>query len=91
LEDDAVSGITFPQAKDDECVYSYMVSIDGSDGSHLGYRYTSGYFVEPMPKTLTVNLRSELKRGVTYTVRITPVDGFGNVGSELTVEFTNAS
>jgi len=80
--------ITFPQATDDECVYSYSVLCVGSDGSHTSSLYTSGYYVEPMPERLTINLRDSLKKDVAYTVTVTPIDGFGNEGEPLTVTIT---
>ncbi len=85
---DIVTGISFPQAIDDECVYSYVVSVSGEDGSRFSGRYHSGYHVEPMQEKLTVTIRDHVKKGVTYTVTVTPVDGFQIQGSPLTLTFT---
>ncbi len=67
--------ITFPQATDDDCVYSYrIVAESGSDRQE--YSCYSEFYFQPMPETLHFNL-SKLKPAREYTVSIYAVDAFG--------------
>jgi len=71
--------ITFPQATDDDCVYSYNIVCTSADGTKKEYNYFSEYYFEPMPETLTFVL-SGLEEDTEYTVEVYPVDVFGKKG-----------
>ncbi len=74
--------ITFPQATDDNCVYSYKIEFR-VDGVPLHeYNYFSEYYFEPMPKSLSFKL-SKLNPDTDYEVNVYPVDVFGNVGEPI--------
>lgn len=74
--------ITFTQATDDDCVYSYNIKLRSADGSVLEYNYYSEYYFEPMPKTLSFKL-SKLKPDTEYDVEIYPIDVFKKVGEPI--------
>lgn len=68
-------GFTFPQAHDDDCVYSYKLELKGK-GYSFGYSVFSEYYFEPMPETITISATG-IKEGNTYTVTITAYDCYG--------------
>lgn len=85
--DAATAEITFPQAADDDCVYSYHIVCTSADGRKIGFHYFSEYYFEPMPETLTFTV-SGLASGTDYTVDVYPVDVFGIKGEAISAEFT---
>ena len=74
--------ITFPQATDDHCVYSYNIVLT-ADGEKKEFNYFSEYYFEPMPETLTFNL-SGLSEDTEYTLEVYPIDVFGKKGEGIT-------
>lgn len=81
--------ITFPQAKDDNCVYSYQIICNGA-GNKKDYNYFSEFYFEPMPETLTFTL-SGLAPETEYTVEIYPIDVFYTSGAPLKGAFATAA
>ena len=79
--------ITFPQATDDDCVYSYNIVCTPKEGEKKEFNYFSEYYFEPMPETLTFNL-SGLASETEYTVEVYPVDVFGKKGECISASFT---
>jgi predicted phosphodiesterase len=66
---------TFPQAHDDECVYSYTLTM--SDGKkEKSYSVFSDYYIEPLPEEITISMAG-IKAGTTYTVTVTAYDCYG--------------
>lgn len=82
--------ITFPQATDDDCVYSYNIVCTAANGEKQEFNYFSEYYFEPMPETLTFNL-SSLKSETEYTVEVFPVDVFGKKGEGISASFTTGT
>lgn len=78
--------ITFPQATDDHCVYSYNIVCESESGKKE-FNYFSEYYFEPMPETLTFIL-SNLEPETEYTVSVYPIDVFGKKGQPITSAFT---
>ena len=81
--------ITFPQAKDDFCVYSYNITCT-TGAAKKEYNYFSEFYFEPMPETLTFTL-SGLAPGTEYTLAVASVDVFGAKGESITSTFTTAA
>lgn len=84
------ASIKIPQAKDDDCVYSYNVVCESSVGAKKEYNYFSEYFFEPMPEYVNVSL-SALSADTDYTISVYPVDVFGKKGDCIQTTFTTAS
>ena len=78
--------ITFPQAKDDECVYSYNIVCTAGD-QKKEFNYFSEYYFEPMPETLTFTLAG-LAAETEYTLEVFPVDVYGVKGEAIKSSFT---
>lgn len=78
--------ISFPQAKDNDCVYSYEI-VCASEKGNITFKYFSEYYFEPMPQTLSFRL-SGFKPKTEYMVSIYPVDCYGKKGSAITASFT---
>lgn len=79
--------ITFNQATDDDCVYSYNIVCTSADGEKKEFNYFSEYYFEPMPESLTFVL-SGLASETEYTVEVYPVDVFGKKGECISSAFT---
>lgn len=75
---DTTAEITFPQAWDKDCVYSYNI-VCISDAGKKEYNYFSEYYFEPMPKTLSFTL-SELVSDTQYKTEVYPINAFGKKG-----------
>lgn len=82
--------ITFPQAADDDCVYSYNIVCTSAGGEKKEFNYFSEYYFEPMPETLTFTL-STLEADTEYTVDVYPVDVFGKKGECISSSFRTES
>jgi hypothetical protein len=82
---DTTAEITFPQASDKDCVYSYNI-VCISDAGKKEYNYFSEYYFEPMPKTLSFTL-SELVGDTLYKAEIYPINAFGKKGECITACF----
>ncbi len=78
--------ITFPQAKDDECVYSYNIVCTAGD-QKKEFNYFSEFYFEPMPETLTFTLAG-LTPETEYTLEVFPVDVYGVKGESIKSTFT---
>lgn len=78
--------ITFPQAKDNDCIYSYEIVFQ-SDKGNQNIKSFSEYYFEPMPETLSFRA-SGLKQNTDYTVSVYPVDCYGKKGSPIETYFT---
>lgn len=78
--------ITFPQAKDDECVESYHI-VCTADGGKKEFNYFSEYYFEPMPKTMTFTLAG-LTPSTAYTLEVFPVDVYGVRGEAIKTTVT---
>ncbi|NLZ35931.1 MAG: hypothetical protein GX897_00420 [Clostridiales bacterium] len=79
--------ITFPQARDDDCVYSYKLELKGK-GYSFSYSVFSEYYFEPMPETISISATG-IKEGNTYTATITAYDCYGiPCENPLVYEFT---
>lgn len=78
--------LTVPQAKDDECVYSYQI-VCTAGAEKKEFNYFSEYYFEPMPEQLTFSL-SGLAPATTYTVEVFPIDVYGVKGNAITTEIT---
>lgn len=82
--------ITFNKATDKLVVHDYKIKVK----NHLGITvcsktFISDYFLEGRPDTMTVNLGNlKLKDGKKYTVEITPVNAYYELGKPITAEFT---
>lgn len=81
------ANITVPQAKDDDCLYSYHIVCTPVSGKVKEFNYFSEYYFEPMPETVTFELYG-LEPDTTYSVEIYPVDVFGNKGDCIRGEFS---
>ncbi len=81
----ATAEITFPQAKDDECVYSYRI-VCTAGGVKKEYNYFSEFYFEPMPETLTFTL-SGLSASTQYEVEVIPIDVYGKAGESIKGSF----
>ena len=79
--------ITFPQASDDDCVYSYNIVCTDSEGNKKEFNYFSEYYFEPLPETLTFSL-SDLDDGKDYSLEVFPIDVFGKRGEPIKSQFT---
>ena len=82
--------IKIPQAKDDDCVYSYNVVCESAEGKKKEYNFFSEYFFEPMPEYVTVSL-SALTADTDYTISVYPVDVFGKKGECIQATFSTAA
>ncbi len=80
--------ITFPQARDDECIYSYDLTY--TDGERTGkVSFFSEYYFEPIPPTAGYEL-TDLEPDTVYGFTVTPYDCYGNAGAPLTGSFRTA-
>lgn len=79
--------ITFNQATDDDCVYSYNIVCTSASGEKKEFNYFSEYYFEPMPETLTFTLAG-LASETEYTVEVYPIDVFGKKGECISASFT---
>lgn len=72
---DGKVSITFPQAKDDICVYGYRIIL--KDKSHplrkIEKEIYSEYYFEPMPDTLSVTIEG-LTAGTEYEISVIPLN-----------------
>lgn len=77
--------MTFPQATDDDVVFSYRIDIKNSKNEVVQqYNHFSRYWIGPqMPFTLSRSIIG-LEPGETYTVEIRAEDSFGNRSLPLT-------
>ena len=79
--------VSFPQATDDSCVYSYDIICTPVDGGTAStFKYFSEYYFEPMPQKLEFVL-SGLKDGTKYDLSVVPVDCYGNKGEGISGSF----
>lgn len=70
------ASVSFPQAKDDVCVYGYRISLYDKASPRKAVAVEeiySGYYFEPMPETLTYTFEN-LEKGKEYTVEVTPMN-----------------
>lgn len=76
--------ISFTQATDGECVYSYEIAVykKGSSAAFRTYNIFSGYYIEPRPQTLSYTMGG-LNDLTEYEVRVTAVDCFGKRGENF--------
>ncbi len=81
--------ITVPQALDDSCIYSYILTLIGDDFNQYEYRYFSGYYHEPLQETVSYEV-SGLVPSMNYLVRVDPVNAWGATGESILTEFTTA-
>ena len=79
--------ITFPQATDDDCIYSYNIVCTAANGEKKEFNYFSEYYFEPMPEALTFTLAG-LASETEYKVEVYPVDVFGKKGECISASFT---
>ncbi|MBQ3816470.1 MAG: metallophosphoesterase [Clostridia bacterium] len=77
--------VTVPQAKDDQCIYSYRLVAE-TDGHRKEVKYFSEYYFEPMPETVSCQVKG-LHDGKTYTVSVYPVNAWGVEGEPITSSF----
>ena len=84
---DCGARITFPQALDGDCIYSYSIECTSADGGKVNFAYFSEYYLEPMPDTLSFAV-SGLKDNTEYEVAVTPVDCYGIKGEPIKASFT---
>ena len=84
---DTMATVSFDQAVDDSCVYSYEIVCTPASGSELKFNYFSEYYFEPMPDSLEYTL-SGLKSSTDYTLTIYPYDCFGNKGEGISTTFS---
>ncbi|MBR4451404.1 MAG: metallophosphoesterase [Clostridia bacterium] len=90
-KEDGNAKVTFPQAKDDICVYGYRISLfDKSSPKKAAAEKEiySGYYFEPMPETLSHTFEN-IEKGKTYTVKVTPLNVWLQEGKPLECEFTS--
>ncbi|MBQ3133958.1 MAG: metallophosphoesterase [Clostridia bacterium] len=78
--------ISFPQATDNDGMYGYDIVCDDGN-TPLTYRIYSEWYFQPMPATLTYEVR-ELAAETAYTVTVYPLDFFGNKGEGITCAVT---
>lgn len=82
--------LTFDKASDKLVVHDYKIKVR----NHLGIliyskTFLSDYFLEGTPDTMTVNLGElKLREGKTYTVEITPVNAYYELGKPIKADFT---
>ncbi len=85
--DGACAAFTFPQAHDDDCIYSYKLELRG-EFYIFSYNVSSGYYIEPMPTTITIPAIG-IEKGKTYNVKVTAYDCYGiPCENPLTYKFT---
>ena len=77
--------VTVPQAKDDQCIYSYRLVAE-TEGHRKEVKYFSEYYFEPMPETVSCQVKG-LHDGKTYTVSVYPVNAWGVEGEPITSSF----
>lgn len=81
--------ISFPQATDGECVHGYTVTLLCGGNEVKKVNVTSAFFVEPMPKTVTYELK-ELEEGKNYTVSVSAYDCYGKTSARISADFRTA-
>jgi predicted phosphodiesterase len=85
--DGACAAFTFPQAHDDDCIYSYKLDLT-REFYHFCYRISSDYYIDPMPTTITIPAIG-IEKGKTYNVKVTAYDCYGiPCENPLTYKFT---
>ena len=77
--------VTVPQAKDDQCIYSYRLVAE-TEGHRKEVKYFSEYYFEPMPETVSCSVTG-LRDGASYTVSVYPVNAWGIEGEPITAAF----
>ena len=84
LTDTSVT-VTVPQAKDDQCIYSYRLVAE-SEGRSKEVKFFSEYYFEPMPETVTYTVKG-LRDGASCTVSVYPVNAWGVEGEPISATF----
>ncbi|MCR4905113.1 MAG: metallophosphoesterase [Clostridiales bacterium] len=77
--------VTVPQAKDDQCIYSYRLVAE-TDDHRKEVKYFSEYYFEPMPETVSCQVKA-LHDDKTYTVSVYPVNAWGVEGEPIRTSF----
>ena len=80
--------ITFPQAFDGECIYSYGIKCVSESGTKQ-FNCFSEYYFEPLKKEISFTV-SGLDAGTAYDVTVTPVDCYGKKGEPISSSFETA-
>ena len=78
--------LTFPQAGDGDCIYSYRAECVSADGQKVVFARYAPFYIEPLADTVACDV-SGCKPGTDYTVSVYPVDCYGNEGEPLTGSF----
>lgn len=79
------AAVSFPQAYDDECIYSYDIVYTGA-GVEKTVTYSSEFYQEPLIDSLRIEL-TELEPDTEYAVKVVPIDCFDLRGEPIYTTF----
>lgn len=83
--------ITFPQARDNECVFRYNVRIlKGETEVRSAFIFSQFYLTKDMPQTLSYNIDG-LAEGTEYTAQVIAYDSWDNQSVPLMATFKTLS